>query len=81
MLRVSMVLRKEDVAMRSQTDFGRLLRSSVEFGWMVDNLPSAPRVELVGNHPPQDVEHTGEDACRVTLAVAGLRPDAPMLTT
>jgi molecular chaperone IbpA len=72
---VSMLLRKEDVEMRSEFDFSPLFRSSVGFDRMFDLLQHATRGGVDGNYPPYDIERTGEDSYRVTLAVAGFKPD------
>ena len=40
-LGVSMVLRKDHVATRPGIDFGRLLRSSMGPGWMLEEVPGA----------------------------------------
>jgi molecular chaperone IbpA len=70
-----MLLRKEDVEMRSEFDFSPLFRSSVGFDRMFDLLQHATRGGVDGNYPPYDIERTGEDSYRVTLAVAGFQPN------
>jgi molecular chaperone IbpA len=72
---VSMLLRKEDVEMRTEFDFSPLFRSSVGFDRMFDLLQHATRGGMDENYPPYDIERTGEDSYRVTLAVAGFKPD------
>jgi molecular chaperone IbpA len=72
---VSMLLRKEDVEMRTEFDFSPLFRSSVGFDRMFDLLQHATRGGVDENYPPYDIERTGEDSYRVTLAVAGFKPD------
>ncbi len=66
--------------MRTDFDFSPLFRSTVGFDRMVDALRSAARVEHLENYPPYDIERTGEDEYRVTLAVAGFRPDELTVT-
>ena len=72
---VSMLLRKEDVEMRTEYDFSPLFRSTVGFDRMFDLLQHATRGGVDENYPPYDIERTGEDSYRVTLAVAGFKPD------
>jgi molecular chaperone IbpA len=75
-----MLLREEDVEMRTEFDFGPLFRSTVGFDRVFDALRSAARVEQLESYPPYDIERTGEDEYRVTLAVAGFRPDELTVT-
>ena len=72
---VSMLLRKEDVEMRTEYDFSPLFRSTVGFDRMFDLLQHATHGGVDENYPPYDIERTGEDSYRVTLAVAGFKPD------
>src|SRR3712207_6192687 len=77
-----MLLREEDVEMRSEYDFSPLFRSTVGFDRMFDLLQHAMRGGFDENHnyPPYDIERTGEDSYRVTLAVAGFRPEELTVT-
>lgn len=53
-------------------DFSPLYRSSVGFDHLVSLLDSARRVDQRGDsYPPYNIESTGEDAYRITMAVAG----------
>ena len=63
--------------MRTEFDFSPLFRSTVGFDRMFDLLQHAARGggEENPNYPPYDIERTGEDTYRVTLAVAGFRPE------
>ena len=72
---VSMLLRKEDVEMRTEYDFSPLFRSTVGFDRMFDLLQHAAHGGVDENYPPYDIERTGEDSYRVTLAVAGFKSD------
>ena len=72
---VSMLLRKEDVEMRTEYDFSPLFRSTVGFDRMFDLLQHAAHGGVDENYPPYDIERTGEDSYRVTLAVAGFKLD------
>ncbi len=57
-------------------DFAPLSRSTVGFDRLFDMLDQATRAEAAGDtFPPYDIEKTGEDAYRVTLAVPGFTPD------
>jgi hypothetical protein len=66
---------------RPEIDLGPLLRPSAGCGRMLDTLRSALQIELIGSHPPCDSKRPGEDAHRVTLAVASSRPGDPVVTT
>jgi molecular chaperone IbpA len=62
-------LEMEDVAMRS-FDFSPLFRSTVGFDQLahaMDNLAAEP----APTYPPYNIEVTGEDSYRITMAVAG----------
>jgi molecular chaperone IbpA len=72
---VPILLREEDVEMRAEFDFSPLFRSSVGFDRMFDLLQHRARSGVDENYPPFDIERTGEDSYRVTLAVAGFKPD------
>ena len=61
--------------MRNEFDFGPLFRSSVGFDRLFDLLQHATRAGVDENYPPYDIERSGEDSYRVTLAVAGFRPE------
>jgi molecular chaperone IbpA len=56
-------------------DFAPLSRSAIGFDRMFDLLDQAAGVEPDEGFPAYDIERTGEDAYRVTLAVPGFRPD------
>ena len=66
--------------MRTEFDFGPLFRSSVGFDRMLDLLQHSTRGGAEESYPPYDIERTGEDSYRVTLAVAGFRPDELTVT-
>jgi molecular chaperone IbpA len=77
-----MLLREEDVEMRTEFDFSPLFRSTVGFDRMFDLLQHSARggPDEHHNYPPYDIERTGEDSYRVTLAVAGFRPEELTVT-
>ena len=52
-------------------DFSPLYRSTVGFDRVFDLLDQATRVEPMTNWPPYNIEKTGEDQYRITMAVAG----------
>jgi molecular chaperone IbpA len=56
-------------------DFSPLFRSTIGFDRVFDLLDQASRVEPMTNWPPYNIEKTGEDEYRVTMAVAGFSPD------
>ncbi|MBL6082538.1 Hsp20 family protein [Belnapia sp. T18] len=61
--------------MRTEYDFSPLFRSTVGFDRMFNLLQHATRGGVDETYPPYDIERTGEDSYRVTLAVAGFKPD------
>jgi molecular chaperone IbpA len=61
--------------MRTEFDLSPMFRSSVGFDRMFDLLQHSMRGGAEENYPPYDIERTGQDSYRVTLAVAGFRPD------
>jgi molecular chaperone IbpA len=65
----------EDMAMRTAFDFSPLYRSSIGFDRVFDMLENASRTPNVDNWPPYDIARTGEDAYRITMAVAGFGQD------
>jgi molecular chaperone IbpA len=75
-----MLLREEDVEMRSDFDFSPFFRSTVGFDRMFDLLQDVMRGGTDENYPPCDIERTGEDSYRVTLAVAGFQPEELTVT-
>ena len=66
--------------MSTTFDFTPLFRSSIGFDRMLNALQAASRVESIDNWPPYDIEKTGEDAYRVSLAVAGFCQDDLIIT-
>ena len=67
--------------MRTDLDFAPLFRSGVGFDRVFDLLENATRVQALDNWPPYDIERTGEDGYRITMAVAGFARDELELTT
>ena len=60
--------------MRTNFDFAPYRRSTVGFDRLFDLLETSARMDTE-NYPPFDIEQQGEDQYRITLAVAGFRPD------
>lgn len=61
--------------MRTNFDFTPYRRSTVGFDRLFDLLEGSVRNELGDGYPPFDLEKTDEDSFRITLAVAGFRPE------
>ena len=54
-------------------DFTPYRRSTVGFDRLFDLLENANRANAGDNYPPFNIERLGEDAYRITLAVAGFK--------
>lgn len=68
--------------MRSMYDLSPLYRSMIGVDRMADMIETAMRSEGEANgYPPYDIEKTDEDAYRITVAVAGFRPDELEVTS
>ena len=61
--------------MNTMLDLAPLWRSGVGFDHLFDTLGQAANTGSPGKYPPYDIERTGEDAYRLTLALAGWTPD------
>jgi molecular chaperone IbpA len=66
--------------MRTVFDFSPYRRSTVGFDRLFDTLEAAARGDSGNNYPPYDIEKTGDDSYRITLAVAGFAEDEIDLT-
>jgi molecular chaperone IbpA len=56
-------------------DFSPLFRSTIGFDGLTRLVDAAPRVDSAAvAYPPYNIEKTGEDAYRLTMAVAGFSP-------
>jgi len=60
--------------MRTTFDFSPLYRSMIGVDRMATLIEAAMRSEGDGNYPPCDIEKLGDDAYRISLAVAGFKP-------
>lgn len=56
-------------------DFSPLYRSTVGFDRLFTMLDSLAQPESTQTYPPYNIERTGEDAYRITMAVAGFSDD------
>ncbi|HEX7709768.1 MAG TPA: Hsp20 family protein [Sphingomonadaceae bacterium] len=56
-------------------DFSPYRRSTVGFDRLFDLLEGQARLNGGDNYPPFNIERRSEDSYRITLAVAGFRPD------
>jgi len=61
--------------MRTNFDFAPYRRSTVGFDRLFDLLETGMRGDVTDGYPPFDITKDGEDSYRITLAVAGFRPD------
>ncbi len=66
--------------MRTAYDFSPLYRSVIGVDRMANLIETAMRSEADSGYPPYDIEKTGEASYRITLAVAGLKPEEIELT-
>ena len=62
-------------------DFSPLFRSTVGFDRLSRLMDSALRNDEASGYPPYNIEALGENAYRVTLAVAGFSPEDLTITT
>ncbi|MBH0113456.1 Hsp20 family protein [Novosphingobium sp. YJ-S2-02] len=58
----------------NRIDFSPYRRSMVGFDRLFDMLESQARVNSGDKYPPFNIERRGDDAYRITLAVAGFKP-------
>jgi len=56
-------------------DLTPLYRSTVGFDRLFDLLDGATKADQGGGYPPYNIERTGDDRYRITLAVAGFSED------
>jgi molecular chaperone IbpA len=69
----------EDVAMRTY-DFAPLWRSSVGFDRLFDLINDTQLLDAQDSYPPYDIVRTGENAYRISVALAGFTPDEISIT-
>ena len=58
----------------NRLDFTPFRRSTVGFDRLFDLLERQARSNACDNYPPFNIERQGEDAYRITLAIAGFKP-------
>jgi molecular chaperone IbpA len=68
----------EDVAMNLNLD--PFWRSSVGFDRILDLMDESLRFQPENSYPPYNILRTGENSYRVSLAVAGFKPDQISVT-
>jgi molecular chaperone IbpA len=68
-----MIAQQEDYAM-NRFDFTPYRRTMVGFDRLFDLLENQNRMNAGDNYPPFNIERRGEDAYRITLALAGFKP-------
>ncbi|RJF89051.1 heat-shock protein [Oleomonas cavernae] len=62
--------------MRTAFDFSPLMRSTIGFDRVSRLLDAAARVdEAAFSYPPYNIEKSGDDRYRITMAVAGFAPE------
>jgi len=77
-LLISMLL-KEDVAMRTM-NLDPFWRTSIGFDRLFDMMDESLRFEPEDHYPPCNIVRTGENAYRISLAVAGFKPEQVNVT-
>ena len=61
--------------MRYTTDMSPLFRSTIGFDRLFELLQEHAGFDQAENYPPYNIAKTGEDAYRITMAVAGFTPE------
>jgi molecular chaperone IbpA len=61
-------------------DYAPLFRTAIGFDRMARLIDTAQQAAPVPSYPPYNIEKTGEDSYRLTMAVAGFGPDDIELT-
>lgn len=61
--------------MRTTFDFAPLWRSTIGFDHLASIVDGALRQATEDNYPPYNIERSGEDHYRISLAVAGFGAD------
>jgi molecular chaperone IbpA len=69
----------EDMVMNA-FDFSPLFRSTIGFDRLMRLADAATRGDVTVSYPPYNIEKTGEDAYRLTMAVAGFSPEELEIT-
>ncbi len=61
-------------------DFTPFTRSVIGFDRLFDMIETATQHEQADTYPPYNIETTGDDSYRITLAVAGFEPEELAIT-
>ncbi len=61
-------------------DFAPLFRTAIGFDRLARLVDTATSASDAQSYPPYNIERTGDDTYRITMAVAGFRPDDLDLT-
>jgi molecular chaperone IbpA len=69
----------EDMAMRT-LNLDPFSRTTVGFDRLFDMMDESLRFEPQDNYPPCNIVRTGEDSYRISLAVAGFKPEQVNVT-
>jgi molecular chaperone IbpA len=56
-------------------DFAPLFRTAIGFDRLARLMDTAAAAPEVSSYPPYNIEKTGDDSYRLTMAVAGFRPE------
>lgn len=56
-------------------DFAPLFRTAIGFDRLARLMDNAASTTDASSYPPYNIERTGDDSYRLTMAVAGFRPD------
>jgi len=56
-------------------DFAPLFRTAIGFDRLARLMDSAASATEASSYPPYNIERTGEDTYRLTMAIAGFRPE------
>jgi molecular chaperone IbpA len=64
----------------TNVDFAPLFRTAIGFDRLARLIDTATAGQEVQSYPPYNIEKTGEDTYRLTVAVAGFRPEELDLT-
>ena len=58
-------------------DFAPLFRTAIGFDRLARLMDTAASTAEAPSYPPYNIEKTGDDTYRLTMAVAGFSPDGP----
>jgi len=59
----------------SAVDFAPLFRTAIGFDRLARLMDTAASTQEAQTYPPYNIEKTGDDTYRITMAVAGFRPE------